>query len=737
MESTTEPPRTPLAPLCDQWCAVLKTAAEDKHEKFGKYADEGRKFYASQSKFMWSDDYSRGPQGFLPKDSESGYFPTFRVSVNKVFEAVALYGPTLCFQNPAISVEALKTPGGESISPQALGIDPNDPYQMQMYQAMIAEHQNFEAVKGSHRGLYESYSNWLQGESNKKLQMRRAITETIVAGASMMVSEVYRPPGSQIRYPRSKWKTIEDLLVDPDANCWEDVQWVALRNIAPINLVSRHFGVPKNWLKGKGHYESANMQGATHGNRDEKSRMKRNGESHDLIVYHEIYSRNGFGQRLRWRDGYMNPKLARLDQLGDFCKIVVADGAPFPLNIPPHALDEEDDESLFMRAQWETPFWMDEGSEMGWPFSLLYFYDNPGCVWPVSIIRPAISEIKFVNWCLSFLADKVASQCQTLVAVAKESAAQIQDQLQSGSSPFTVLELEKILGDVGKTISFIQAPNFPSDIWKMLSDVLQIIDRRTGLTELMYGQTATSMRSATEATVKQQNLAIRPDDMKSQTESWVSDIATKEMQVARWHLSGSDVAPVLGPLGARIWDEQIMTQDPDSLTRNFHFRVHAGSMARPNRAAQLQDLTTFGNNALQVLQGYAMQGQVGPWNTYMRKIGELMGIDLEGMLLPEPDPNEAQQQAQQESQARQAELQTEMQLKQAELQAKIQERQAQLQLSAQESQQGMEMESARFQQEMAQDAAEHDQEMRQSAEEHQLSLRQMALTARQKQRTTQ
>lgn len=724
--ASREAPRTPLSSLCDQWMEVIKIAKKQKHERFGQYAEEGQKFYAAAHDFMFKASYAKGPTGFLPKDSESGYFPTFRVTVNKVFEAVALYGPTLYYSNPTIAVEALHTPGAADIAPQALGISPDDPYGMQAYQALVAEQQNFEAVKGTHRFLFETYSNWLQGEGNKKKQFRMAITETIVKGGALLMPELYRAPFSKVRYPRTRWRTIDDLQVDPDASSWEDVQWVSIRNVAPVNLVARELGLNRGWLKGKGQYESANMQGATYSGTEQDS-MRRNGHSHDLIEYWEIYSKNGFGQRLRERDHYRNPKLKSLDKFGDYCYVVVSDGVPFPLNMPPYSLEEEDDEQLFMRTQWPIPFWMDEGSCMGWPFVLLSYYDNPDCVWPISIIRPAIGEIKFVNWCMSFLADKVASQCQTIVAVMKEAAADIQNQLSSGHAPFTVIELEKIFGDVGKTIGFIQSPNFPSDIWRMVAEVMEIIDRRTGLTELMYGQTVTSMRSATEANVKQQNLAIRPEDMNNQTEDVASDVAAKELQVARWCLEGSDVAPVLGPLGAKIWDEQVLTQDPDAVFRDFHFRVHQGSMQRPNKESKLRTLLEFGNSTMSVFSSYAMSGQVGPWNTFVERLGELMNLDTEGMLLPEPDPEQpdAEQQAMQaEIERKKAELEIKMQEAQFKLQAKAQEMALDAQMKQAEHQQDMVASAAKDRQQIMADAMEHRQDLTQDAQEHAQELEQ-------------
>ena len=207
-----------------------------------------------------------------------------------------------------------------------------------------------------------------------------------------------------------------------------------------------------------------------------------------------------------------------MDWLGDFCYLAIAKDIPYPLNFPSWALAESEDEQ-FQRAQWPIPFWTDEGAGNGWPFAELHFYDKLNCVWPLSLIKPVIGEIRFVNWCMSFLADKTAASSTTYVARAKAAGAEIQNQLQGGLAPYTVIEISDLLGKaVSDVVSFLDSPSFNLDIWRMVSEVMEIIDKRTGLTELVYGMTGVQLRSAAEADIKNQNVAIRPDDMADRTE---------------------------------------------------------------------------------------------------------------------------------------------------------------------------------------------------------------------------
>ena len=84
----------PFKPIVSQWMEKIKRAKKQKHERFGKYADEAMKFFDGSHDWMWKGEYAKGSGGFLDKRTQ-GALPTFRMTVNRVFEAVALFGPVL------------------------------------------------------------------------------------------------------------------------------------------------------------------------------------------------------------------------------------------------------------------------------------------------------------------------------------------------------------------------------------------------------------------------------------------------------------------------------------------------------------------------------------------------------------------------------------------------------------------------------------------------------------------
>lgn len=648
----------PMDNIVSAWQSKIELAIRVRQEMFGCYAEEAQQFFDGAHNFMWDKKYSQGPGGFLDKD---GMLPTFRITVNKLFEAVALFGPSLYAQNPNALVEAVIPP---EVPPEALGYDTNNFYAIQEYGMLAQQEALYYAQRRACASVKTHYLNWLQQETDKKTESRRMITEALVAGMGLLETVMHQPPGSAIKFPRTRYLSWNDVVFDPDAAYYEDVRWMAIRRCEPVNIAERRFGYERGYLKG--HYQSFEKQPTKKGQKEAK--QNRIGKSFDLIEYWEVFSKNGFGDLLF--DSGEIPKLQAFDYspLGDYCWIVCAKNIPHPLNVPSELLASGDAELLYQRTQWPIPFWYDDG---GWPITRLSFYEKPNCIWPISLFKPAIGELRFVNWCLSFLADKVAASCHTYVGILKAAGEDIRKQIANKKGPFTLIEISAVLDKpLDQLISFLQSPQFSIDIWKMLAEVLDLIDKRTGLTELIYGLTGASMRSATEANIKNANVAVRPDDMASRVEDCLSEVEIREMQAARWMCEAQDVAPAVGQLGAMLWQNYILTDDVDQVVRGFNYTIAAGSTRKPNKQNKISQMNEFAQVGLQVFAEQAAGGNVGPWNAFIEDWCKANDLDPSRYLLQPPDPNQPspeEQQVQAEMQIKVAELQLDMQKMQAEL----------------------------------------------------------------------
>jgi len=739
----------PLKPVCDQWLQKLRQAEDVKWERFGQYADEAMKFFDGEQNWTWREDYAYGEGGFLDKDAVgAGGLPKFRVQVNKLFDAVSLIGPALMHRYPSVEVTPVEYP---PIGPHLLGVDIEDPRAQQEWQIHQQQLQMQEAVKANMAALKEHYLDWVQRVGNKRKEAQRCITECIIKGMGVMWTEMHKPIGSNIRFPRSRFISCDDILKDMDAEYDEDVQWIARQRTLPVNIVEDMF---QDLRPGdiKGNLQSFHSQGNMYGSRREVSARKRVGRTHDTLTFWEIYSKNGFGDMLH-RDN--KDKLIRSEfdfsGFGKYCYIVVANNIPYPLNMPSWTIAESvsDPKALFDRVQWPIPFHTDsESGGNGWPYAELRFYDKPRSVWPVALAKACIPELRFVNWCMSFLADKVAASATTYIGVLKAAGAEIQSQLEGGLAPFTRIEIADVFGkSINDVVSIIQPPAFQIDIWTMLTAMMDQIDKRLGLSPLMYGEQRVADRSATVSDIKQQNLQIRPDDMAEKTETWYSESAMKEMQAACWMLGPEDMLPVVGEDGAKAWEQYLKTTEFDTVVRDYNYRVEAGSARKPNKKEKLDSLQQFTQAAMPMIQEVASQGNFGPWNALMHDVAKTLELDATPYLIPPPEPQEgpspeemqAQAQMQMDKQKHEMEMaklqleadikkmelelhqrehQMDLQGQQAELGMKGQEAQNKLMLSQREAVWGLAKDRKIHDQEVSQDAEVHRQDMQQDREKH-------------------
>jgi hypothetical protein len=358
-----------------------------------------------------------------------------------------------------------------------------------------------------------------------------------------------------------------------------------------------------------------------------------------MICYWEIYSKTGFGDRLKDAEPDLKGKF---DALGQNCYLVVSEGIDFPLNIPPAILQEEVDETgvppqLFMAAQWPIPFWVEPN---GWPFTLLAWHGKPGYSWPISIIRPGIGELRFINWAMSFLATRIATSSQTLIGVSKSADPDIKAKLlERSEGGFKIVEISEAIGrNVNDVISVFSMPGVTQDMYQIIAEVTNLFDRRVGLTELIYGLTKNQFRSAAEAQVKSEQISVRPDDYANTLEDAMTDVSRKEALLARWMIQPQDIAPLLGPMAAQAWAMHVQQEDPESVVREYSYRVEAGSVKKPNIATKIENLNQAMQTLMPIAQGMLQAGQPDLFNSLMTDWGDAMNFDVSKYMIPPPPP---------------------------------------------------------------------------------------------------
>lgn len=638
--------RDPFRQLADTWVKKLKAAIAYK-KPFSDDAKEASNFFDGNHNFMWENAYMRGEKGF----NSSIAPPSFRMQCNKVFELVEIFGAVMYHRNPVRTVTLMEYP---DVPPSAFGIDQQmmqtpemlGPAQQQLLQLAAQQAMGNEA-RAAAAQLLEAYLNWTPVELDLKRQAKKVCREALIKGMGVFWTELVtletsgdgsRPP---MRMIGSFYDTVDNLLVDPDYDNMDDMQWCARKCVHPLSEVAQKYGIAEEELRKHTDYTGTELK---LGKEPKPSKKKGGTESveqtQELVTYYKVWSKCGMGDRFK-----NAPKENRgiFDSTGQYVYLVIAEGVPYPLNLPPSIMDEEIEEesglpqSLMARVSWPIPYFADPN---GWPFTPLSFHWKPGYAWPISHIRPAIGELRMINWALSFAATRLATSCETIVAVQKAADETLKNQILAPSEGgLKIIELSELLGRrIEDVMSVFQFPQITKDLWDIIAALMEQFTQRTGLSELVYGYTRSMFRSASEAQIKQENISIRPDNMANELEDCMSTLSRREALAARWLLEQDDLVPVLGTVGALGWGQTVMQKDIVELTRDFLYRVEAGSARKPNKATRVEQMQLSVQTLGPVLSSLVGAGIVEPFNALMRDWADSLDIDATPYMVMLPQP---------------------------------------------------------------------------------------------------
>lgn len=602
--------RYPLKSVCSAVLKIVKKAEQQRDKEFGQYARETEGFFDAEHNFMWRQEYAQNEQqGFL-RGGEGVNLPTFMLQINKINDAVDHYGPALIHQYPVHDV-VVNNYADVDIE---LLVEQGDPEAGQMASQLEQADMYGDLIRENTARVSARYLDWLQVETNKMAHSRRAVTDMIVSGIGLLYHE-FASHGDYM-CPRSRFIHWSQYNKDPDAKTPEDVEWISITWCSPVNRVEEKFGLAPGTIKGN---RQSSQTAATASGRAQRT-QNRKGESYDLIEYTEWYSKNGCGQRLK--DVKINDEGIKglLESFGDYCYLAVAEDVPFPLNLPTEAIATESDDELLDRAGWPVPYHIDTGTNEDWPVSEFYFKCNPKSKWPVSLFKPLIGPIRFVNWCLSWLADKAAASSVEYIGVLKGIADSMQEQLAEQTGPFRYIKVDSTFGSkISDLVSFIGKPQFDGALMEMAQTMMNIIDKGSGLTEIMYGMSSRQMRSAKEAEVMGENATIRLDDLAEKADAWMSLAAKKEWLTAVFLSEPEEIAKAIGPKAGVFFERYIAVAPFESAARDYSYRIVAGSARKPNKQQRLTSLNSFAQVGMPMMQELLQLGIPDPYNAFIEE----------------------------------------------------------------------------------------------------------------------
>lgn len=708
-----------LRPLVTGWLGKI-SAARLRAQDFRTTGEQCMAFFSGSVGFMWEDKFRKRFMG-------GSISPKFRMSLNKAFEVVALFGPVLYARNPIRCVRPReRTAYDASVVASALGVSPDQwdqlsgafqqaqqmaqagqtpPPELQQQAAMFQQ-LNLEiermlrldamenaSLKASCKLMedYLSYTPYEQPNGGLEQAAEDAITEALIKGRGVLWPKPYTMPGSQTKLTGCFYDSCDHLLSDPDAESFAfgDTKWIAREHYDPWWEVERRFQLPEGSLKGKGSLESSASQ-ADRTQIEHSNLRRKRGETFDLVHWWEIWSLGGVGNRLNGTSTALSKAFD--ETVGDYAYLCICEGVPYPLNATTEMVREATDEDVRHFFSWPVPYYLDQR----WPCAPLEFYHEPRNPYPVAMLKPGLGELTFLNIVISALTNRLWRSSRTILAVLESARATVESKL-SGGGDTVVIGLKDTYQDINKVISEFQHKDISFDLWRIIDKMFEIFDKRVGLSDLAYGLNpgGAVSRSATDTQIKEEKLSVRPDHMSKKVDQWMREVARMEKLCAYWSgVEGRDVRPLLGNLGATIWDRLITQADPEMVLREMDATVEPGTAKKRNREREAANLSQIYQPLSQQLIAYAqLTGDSTPLNELNQKFGDAIEQDMSGLEMGPwaPPPPQGPDPAELDAAAKQQEIQQNATAKD---------------------------------QQIRQDQQQHSQEMRQSQEKHRLEMRQ-------------
>ncbi len=500
-------------------------------------------------------------------------------------------------------------------------------------QAMAGQQQNTDKARAT---LLKWYQDYTPTATDLKTDSREAIDECLIKGMGVLWPQLYTPPGGQMRLVASCYDSVDNLLIDGDMESRRHAKWIAKICRIPVWEFEAKYGIPTGTIK-QGSDESFSTRDTIDDLGGAAETARRQGRTNDLITYYEVYSKMGMGPLMSGADFTNDSK--ELDRYGQFCYLVICKELAYPANIPPQIWGN--DQAISQAVQWPCPEWSDDC----WPFAELVFHDVPKQTWPMNHFKPAMGELKFLNWSYSFLASRMKKSARDLLVVAKSANEDMRRALLSGED-FELIQIEKSHGkSIKEIVEVLQFPEINGDMFKVIEAVTHLFEQRTGLNELAYGETSHQYRSAEEAKVKQNQLSVRPDDMRNKVEDWMTQVSRMEALAARWLLEPQrDILPIGGPLYAQWWAQYVTPADPSEVLHQIEYRVEAGSTRKPNKDKETQDANDAMQSLFQPMFQVGMQmshlnpDALRPVNALVVMWAKAHDLDPQPFLIPPPPP---------------------------------------------------------------------------------------------------
>jgi hypothetical protein len=425
----------------------------------------------------------------------------------------------------------------------------------------------------------EQYCDYAARRGGLHSHMRKCLADALIGGRGVIWTGFNQRKGCI----QHVFDTVDNFLIDPDARCADEANWVARRRVKPRWWLAAQYPDSADAI--------AKLERTTEKASDGMSPARGTEESaSELIEYWEMYLRVGLHN---YAPGLVGPN-ADPAQYGfgtnDPMKLCVAEGEV--LSVEP----------------WEIPFHLDDM----WPCEWLDLREKPGSLWPAAPMETGLGHLRALNYGYTTFINHILVASRLTFMSATYNGQGIPDENVIKLIKGKDLDMIKVTinGDVLRLSDFLQQLEINPHTAEF-SQFLQIVgtefEKETGLYEVLYtGNTPTQIRNATTADMIRNSSQSRIEDMRTVMNKFMGKLFYKYAFGARYLHTPEEIGTMFGPQAAQVWGT---LAPPEMVAQERQMRQQTGAMLSQAMGAQAVQMGMQPDPAQLEAQ---IQGQLGP-----------------------------------------------------------------------------------------------------------------------------
>jgi len=482
--------------LTNRWTSVYLPAAAKAKLRFQEDADEVDQYFRSDHGHLYDEIAKLMPSDYL-----------VALTVNLAAQIRGYMGPHLYARHP---IRTVSSAGLDTVT---------------RYFAKVAQ----------------VYLNAIPYEVELKEEIRGSIDDALLAGRGVALVD----KNKNLDVITTVQVPVDDLLIDPDARCLKDAQWIAIRYTEPLWSVKKTYktGGENDPTKGLRYNSTSYMEGAAGldkaaGRLLQLGDSRYQGQTSELCTYYKVWTKFGsgllHGKGSTALDDGADVDLSR-EKGNRYRYLVIVPGHSKPL----------------YEGDWPIPLHLDDD----WPIGLLDFTptrkgDKKDPLWPVSLMKLGLSHQKAIDVLCTILFNTLKFKSRVVAGVLGDKAEEVKEALTGGDLLVAVnIDPSDGVTDIRQVLQIMDLGSVPQELIPTIDWHERKFGEITGLLPLLKGVTPgngdAQMRSAMEASVRDRNSRSRLEDMNERCESFNSSGARREFLAMRLVLTADEVERVV------------------------------------------------------------------------------------------------------------------------------------------------------------------------------------------------